>query len=372
MTQLGHAPFEGFHHDISTSVQACNLALVCRLWQDLSEEVRYRHLHVSDINSIQRLKALVTKSAFNRIQPPSSFDPRYRTRGSWTHSLTIVALATVPLSFYSAHGFHLERALLSLLSCLPNIRQFVLSLAIPPSRHLLNSLPKSISHLSFGQGGSIYLRLLPRQVCTRVTMLDITTSGDMQGYPVQLTSLLWLSIRPRTCVITDWEVPKLCFLSIALSTGDETALSDTTMRKLGTNLLRIELQNVGNIQMAISDGFLRWCPQLETLIFDFPGFTFLDNAIPQESRSFSSIRTVVLVIKKWSQFRLTGDSPPVIDELDIHIKSLSDLILRSLPNLTRIVLSFSRIILFNGDDLRKEMECEFKARINIPISVVFF
>jgi hypothetical protein len=240
-----------------------------------------------------------------------------------------------------------------------------------PGRHLLNSLPKSISHLSFGEDGGIYLRLLPRQVCIRMTMLDITLSGDMQAFPVQLTNLLLLSIRPRTYVITAWEVPKLSLLTLGLSPGEETALSNANMRNLGTNLLRIELQNVGNLQMTISPGFLQWCPQLETLIFDFFGFTFPD-ATPHESRSFSSIKTLVLVIRKWSQFWLSGDSPSFIDERDTRITALSDLIRGSLPNLSHLVLSFSRVVLFNETGLRQEIECGFRTRIGIPISVVFF
>ncbi|KIM25070.1 hypothetical protein M408DRAFT_26475 [Serendipita vermifera MAFF 305830] len=363
ISQLGPSPYQNFRPDSSKSRIACNLASVCRLWRILSEEVRYRHLHVTDIDSIEQIKALIVQPASNRIQTPSRLDARHRMRGSWTYSLTITSLEEVPSSLSRAHSFRLDRALLSLFRFLPNLRQLVTSGVFMPTVHLLSNLPTSLTCVSFDCGGPFCLSMLSKHIWKQITILELMPS-PMFGYVVRFENLRWLSISPSTLLTVDWGSPTITFLRLLVWSQEEANHVDRVMASLGPSIRRLELHNNTNDMVTVDSSFLQWCPLLETLLVDIQRLTFRGASSPITS---VSIKFLVLFIRDSNELM----QKLLTNHLDAYSTQISDLV-TCLPKLTEATLSFPIKMAQGIDYVIRLLEQEFESSINVPISIVFY
>lgn len=184
---------------------------------------------------------------------------------------------------------------------------------------------------------------------------------------MELPNLRWLSTTPGPFLNAICDIPVLSFLSLEITAGDEIELPVTAMTKIGTNLRRIELRNLSHDSVTFQKDLLRYCPKLDTLVFDFLGF----NLPSSPANTSSSISTIVLVIKEWTRFQRVDDILWAV-ELDTRTQNLAHFVTRCLPKLSLIYLSFSRLVVPTRADLREELTHKLGGQVNIPVSVVFF
>lgn len=306
--------------------QRGTLALVCRLWRDLSEEMRYRHLIARDVASIDRLKALVQLPASTRVQALSSNDRNRRARGVWTRTVTIASKglgvfhnpATMPHALTQgtlriAHVHHLEQALISLLRHLPNLRLFSMHHSdqafMTTSNRLMLALPHSVTCMTWaGMGSDVSLRDIPKSLRQRLKVLKFdSTRQEDDLVSCDFPNLQWLSVSANYCGIFSWVVPRLSFLSLRFHRNLQEAIWERFFERLGVELVRLELHNKPDERsiyepasardMVVNSNFLRFCPKLETLVFDLFGWEFVQSQPPsEESVVFPSIVTLVLII----------------------------------------------------------------------------
>lgn len=320
---------------------------------------------MSDIDSIERLKAVITKPAFNRIQTLSNSDFRRRLRGSWAYSLTITASASVPLSLLRANVFHLDRALISLFRMLPNLRQLATSGAFTPSFNMLQHLPKSLNQISFGRLGSECSRVLPSCIRQRISVLELTTSDSLSQGSIDFPGLQWLSITPNTFANNIWPGIDVAFLRLSVESNEESFNIGPTLEVLGPRIRRMEIHNSTSTLVTIDTSFLQLCPQLEALLIDAHGFRFNTVSVTTSP----SIKSLTLISKE----RDSGEHglSSLWSAEDVSLRGLSNLI-EPLLKLMSITLSFPITAGKAGYYSAKLVEIELKRLAHVPIVIVFY
>ncbi|KIM25071.1 hypothetical protein M408DRAFT_26476 [Serendipita vermifera MAFF 305830] len=368
VSQLGPAPYQNFRPDPYKCHIACELASVCRLWRIISEEVRYRHLRITDMDSFELLKSLVTHPVSNSIQTLSKSDPRYQARGTWTYSLTIHAFplvwASIPESLKKELYLHLERELPSFLHSLPNLRQIIIEDWFVPSIQLFSKLPTSLTHIALGLRATMDLNKIPVHIWKQITVLELGDSVHL-GYAARVDNLRWLSICPNKFLNVDWISHKISFLRLWLREDPQPDHIDTVMASLGPSIRRLDLEGGHHHEIRMDFSFTKRCPLLETLVVDLPRISFRRTF---RSTTSVSIKVLVLLTKDYYKFtqKIYLDKQP-----DAYWDHVSELV-PYLPELTKIVLSFPIEAVQGGAPVIESLESVFKSSSPVPISIVYY
>lgn len=292
---------------VASDRQTWKVALVCRLWRDLSEEFIYKHLLARNIDTLSTLKILVTLPAYTRIHTISANDRNRRRRGIWARSFTFKDFSQIPISALGAQTLRVERAIIELLAHLPNLQLFSLQGVDTPtgqiSRRLLQHLPTTITDISCTEGQSdVSFSHLPQRLKDKLRFFALGGSmydpGGGHNINISSPSLQCLSIDTRVLVTSSWTLPKLHVLIIIRRAEFMDLSWILAVQAVGNNILRLEMINNRSSKWDINPQDLRWCTRLHTIVFDLLRCTVIYKVLGDTSLKHASIKRLILIVRQ--------------------------------------------------------------------------